>query len=94
MLLVTTLLGKLLLTSEGLNECEIKLGKDITKIDLVVLDLEDFNIILGMDWLSTHHACIVCFHKIVTFCLKKGMECVFQGKWITIPPTFVSCVKA
>ena len=77
MLLVSTPLGKLLPTSEEINKCEIKIGENITKNDLVVLDLNEFDIILGMDWLSKGQACIDCLYKTITFKLKEDMECVF-----------------
>lgn len=35
--------------------------------DLIPLDIVDFDIILGMDWLAKHHASIDCFRKEVVF---------------------------
>ena len=60
----------------------------------MVLDLNEFDIILEMDWLSKHHACINYLHKIVTFKPKEDTKCIFQGEWIVALPSFVSCVKA
>ena len=34
--------------------------------DLVVMEINDFDIILGMDWLSEHYAFIDCQEKRVT----------------------------
>ena len=34
---------------------------------LILLQLHDFDIILGMDWLATNHALVDCFAKRVTF---------------------------
>ena len=34
-------------------------GKDF-RMDLIVLDLIDFDVILGMDWLASYHATIDC----------------------------------
>ena len=31
--------------------------------NLVLLDIQDFDVILGMDWLSRHHATMDCFRK-------------------------------
>ena len=55
-LIVSTPIGKLLHTNEELNKCKIKIGENIIESDLVILNLNDFDIILGMDWLSKHHA--------------------------------------
>ena len=35
--------------------------------DLIVLDMDEYEIILGMDWLSKYHAKIDCRKKIVVF---------------------------
>ena len=35
-------------------------------VDLVELEILEFDIILGMDWLSAHHAIMNCFNKVVT----------------------------
>ncbi|KAL5574069.1 hypothetical protein UlMin_023666 [Ulmus minor] len=54
-----------------------KLGKSLSILDapfwhvlmadLVVLGIHDFDIILGMDWLSKHHSTIECHEKEVLF---------------------------
>ena len=36
--------------------------------DLILLDIHDFDVILGMDWLSRHHATVDCYRKEVRFC--------------------------
>ncbi|XP_070049978.1 uncharacterized protein [Nicotiana tomentosiformis] len=37
-----------------------------TRADLLLLDNIDFEVILGIDWLSPHHAILDCYSKIVT----------------------------
>ena len=49
MLVVRTPLGKILLAMDGIKGCGVKIGEYINKVDLVVLDMEDFDVILGMD---------------------------------------------
>ena len=36
-------------------------------MDFTVLVMQDFDVILGMDWLAKYRFCIDCFNKIVTF---------------------------
>ena len=36
-------------------------------VDLIPLDIKDFDIILGMNWLASYHASIDCFKKEVVF---------------------------
>ena len=45
--------------------------------NLVLLDIKDFDVILGMDWLSRHHATMDCFRKEVKFCRPGEPEITF-----------------
>ncbi|XP_070029013.1 uncharacterized protein [Nicotiana sylvestris] len=40
-----------------------------TRVDLLLLDMVDFDVILGMDWLSTYDAILDCHAKTVTVAL-------------------------
>ena len=91
-LLVSTPLGRLLPTSEGINKCKIKIKENTIENDLVILNLNDSDIILGIDWLSKYHACLDYFLKIVTFRPKENIECMFQGEWMVVSPSFILCV--
>ena len=70
-----------------LNGCELS-------VDVVVLEMQDFVIILGMDWLSKYHASIDCRRKSVLF-RPPGVESFeFKGslKELTIP--IISALQA
>ena len=62
--------------------------------DLVVLDLTDFNVILGMDWLSTHGATLDCRDKVVRFRDQNGSEVVFRGDQRGTPRGLISALQA
>ena len=47
-------------------------------IDLVLLDLHDFDLILGMDWLASYHASVDCFGKRVTFSIPSQPDLVLR----------------
>ena len=47
--------------------------------DLVVMEINDFDIILGMDWLSEHYAFIDCREKKVVFKIPDRRTYYFQG---------------
>ncbi|GAV75254.1 RVP_2 domain-containing protein [Cephalotus follicularis] len=51
---------------------EISMAGILLYTDLIVLPIRDSDVILGMDWLSAHHARIDCYNKIVDFCLPDG----------------------
>ena len=45
--------------------------------DLHVLDMDDFDVILGMDWLSSYHAITDCYKKIVKLGLRGNKNLYF-----------------
>ena len=62
--------------------------------DLILLDIHDFNVILGMDWLSRHHATVDCYRKEVRFCRPGQTEVVFYGLRKTLPNSIMIGMKA
>ena len=65
-LLVSTPLGEISLLESTYRSCIISLDEFEFLIDLIVLRMSDFDVILGMDWLSSYHVSIDCFAKIVS----------------------------
>ena len=59
--------------------CPLTLGYLEMPADLVVMDMNDFDIILGMDWLSEHHVFIDCKEKKVIFEIPNQQTFCFQG---------------
>ena len=47
--------------------------------DLVALDMRDFDVVLGMDWLSRHRATLDCYKKEVKFHKPGKLEVEFRG---------------
>ena len=64
---VSTLLGNFLEASSVLRECPLLIKGQVLMADLVILGINDFDIILGIDWLSKHHATIECHENEVLF---------------------------
>ena len=62
--------------------------------DLILLDIHDFDVILGMDWLSRHHATVDCYKKEVRFCRPGETEIVFYGLRKTLPNNIMTAMKA
>ena len=46
--------------------CELEISGILLMVDLRVMDMLDFDIIIGMDWLTAHRIVIDCDHRIVT----------------------------
>ena len=53
-LVVTTLLGGQILRNSIFKICEILIEGVALKVNLILLEIYDFDVILGMDWFSTH----------------------------------------
>ena len=63
--IVSTLLGSRLLQKKVYKNCLIMLPNRVSCVDLAELDMLDFDIILGMDWLHACFASIDCRTRIV-----------------------------
>ena len=48
-------------------------------VDLRVMDMSEFDVILGMEWLATHRVVIDYDHRRVTTCTLDGIHVMFQG---------------
>ncbi|XP_043710201.1 uncharacterized protein LOC122659119 [Telopea speciosissima] len=46
---------------------------------LIILDMKDFDVILGMDWLSTHGASLICAERKILFRAGEENEFMFKG---------------
>lgn len=66
-LTVFTPLGKTMLAEIVCKACTLWIGDRELIIDLILLDLKDFDIILGMDFLASYHATIHCYTREVAF---------------------------
>ncbi|GJU08082.1 putative reverse transcriptase domain-containing protein [Tanacetum coccineum] len=57
--------GRVSETNTVLRGCTLGLLGHSFNIDLMPVELDSFDVIIGMDWLANHHALIVCDEKIV-----------------------------
>ncbi|GAV75324.1 zf-CCHC domain-containing protein/RVP_2 domain-containing protein [Cephalotus follicularis] len=66
-------------TDSVYRSCEMSMAGIPLYADFIVLPIRDFDVILGMDWLSTHRARMDYYHKTVDFCLLDGTTFQFKG---------------
>ena len=60
--------------------CELEIVGILLTMDLRVMDMLDFDVILGMmDWLTVHQVVIDCDHSRVTAYTLDGICVMFQG---------------
>ena len=94
-LTVTTSVGKQIVCNTFYPSCAIKLGEVVLPANLILLEMCDFDIILGMDWLVRYHATMDCFHKTITFKLgETPARVMFQGERRNPHARLISALKA
>ena len=74
------------------RDCPFQIGNWDLRANLIVLDIQDFDAILGMDWLSKHYAFIDCKDKKVIFEIPRKEVFIFQGER-SHTPTLISAAK-
>ncbi|XP_037474324.1 uncharacterized protein LOC119350746 [Triticum dicoccoides] len=61
------------------TSCPIEIMRWKFMADLIVMEMQDFDIILGMDWLQEYRATIDYYEKQITLRLDGQVEIVYQG---------------
>ena len=59
--------------------CELEISGILLTVDLRVMDMSEFDVILGMDWLTAYRVVIDCERRRVTAYTQDGTRVVFQG---------------
>ena len=59
--------------------CELEILGTLLTVDLRIMDMLEFDIILGMDWLTAYRIVIDCERRRVTAYSQDGTRVVFQG---------------
>ena len=62
--------------------------------DLIVLSIHDFDIILGMDWLSKHRDTLDCYKKEVRLVRPEEPGVIFRGIRREITPSLINAMTA
>ena len=78
-LYVSSLLGiraRIVMICRG---CELEISGTLLTVDLKIMDMSEFDVILGMDWLTVYRVVIDCERRRVTAYTQDGTRVVFQG---------------
>ncbi|GKV12448.1 hypothetical protein SLEP1_g23587 [Rubroshorea leprosula] len=84
-------------TGHLIKDCLILKGRVEGRVllaDLILLGIVEFDVILGMDWLSTHYAMVDCYEKVVTFSAPNQPMIWFEGEKVGSFPLLLSCMQA
>ncbi|XP_077228324.1 uncharacterized protein LOC143861265 [Tasmannia lanceolata] len=91
---VSTPIGKEILTNRICKMCPVRIGNRELLAELILLDMSDFDVILGMDWLSTHYALVDCYKKVVNFEILGEEKFCFEGSGAHSTPMVLSAMQA
>ncbi|TYK11150.1 gag protease polyprotein [Cucumis melo var. makuwa] len=83
-----------MLSKENVKACQIEKAGHVIEVTLLVLDMLDFDVILGMDWLATNHASIDCSRKEVAFNPPSMVSFKFKGEGSRSLPQVISAMRA
>ena len=61
------------------QDFELEISRILLTVDLRVMDMSEFDVILGIDWLTAHRVVIDCDCRRVTTYTPDGVCVVFQG---------------
>ncbi|KAL0534799.1 hypothetical protein IC582_029093 [Cucumis melo] len=91
---VSTPSGECMLSKEKVKACQIEISGHVIEVTLIVLDMLDFDVILGVDWLAANHASIDCSRKEVTFNPPSLASFKFKGGGSKSLPQIISAIRA
>ncbi|KAL0551702.1 hypothetical protein IC582_010791 [Cucumis melo] len=91
---VSTPSGECMLSKEKVKACQIEIAGHVIEVTLLVLDMLDFDVILGMDWLVANHASIDCSRKEVAFNPPSMASFKFKGEGSRSLPQVISAIWA
>ena len=69
--------------------CELEISGTLLTVDTRIMDMSEFDVILGMDWLTAYRIVINCERRRVTSYTQDGTRVVFQGDKHDILPQTV-----
>ena len=76
------------------KSCVISVNRMDTLASLMLLEMIDFDAILGIDWFASYHAIVDCHAKIVKFEVLDGPSFISRGGSCLTPTTLISSLAS
>ena len=86
--------GDPLLADRVVRDSRVLIEGQEFPVDLVALDMRDFDVVLGMDWLSRHRATLDCYKKEVKLHGPGKLEVKFRGLRRELSSCMISAMTA
>ena len=91
---VTSPLGHSVNVNRVYKNCPIIIHDLQFSADLITLPFREFDLILGMDWLSKHRAIIGCDKKTIMLRCSDQSEVIVHGVWSGPMSNVISAIQA
>ncbi|XP_070034748.1 uncharacterized protein [Nicotiana tomentosiformis] len=91
---VSTVVGDSVVMDRIYQSCIVTFYGYETRADLLLLDITNCEVILGMDWFSSYHAIIDYHSKTVTLEMPELPRLEWRGSSISTPTRVISFLKA
>ncbi|XP_073298480.1 uncharacterized protein [Primulina huaijiensis] len=91
---VTVPSGEHITSSSMVKDVEIKLQNNIIRANLIILPMPEFDIILGMDWLTLNGATIDFRQRTISIRPQNGKAFIFEVTQNKQMPNIISCMRA
>ena len=83
-----------LFSDRVVRDSRVLIGGQEFPVDLVALDMRDFDVVLGMDWLSCHIATLDCYKKELKLYRPRKLEVKFMGIRRELSSNIISAMAA
>ncbi|XP_070040803.1 uncharacterized protein [Nicotiana tomentosiformis] len=90
---VSTPVGDLVIIRRVYRDCTVVVHSRSTVADLIELDMVEFDVILGMDWLASYYANVDCRSKMVGFQFPGEPVLERKGNTTSLRGRFISYLK-
>ena len=91
---VSTPVGESVIVEKVYRSCLVTLVGCNTYVDLIILEMVDFDVILGMTWLSLNFAILDSNPKTVTLAKPGTDPLVWEGNYFSTPVYIISFLRA
>ena len=86
--------GDPLFSYRVVRDSRVLIGRQEFAADLVALDMRDFDVVLGMDWLFRHRSTLDCYKKKVKMHRPWKLEVMFKGICRELSSSMISAMAA
>ena len=91
---VSTPVGESVVVEKVYRSCLVNFVGSNTYVDLVIIEMDDFDVILGMTWLSPQFAILDSNVKMVTLAKTGTNPLVWEGDYNSNPVRIISFLRA